>query len=79
MRKSLLLFLAVCAQNVSAYDITERKDYIENMEGIVSVTSHERKVRSEGILGQYNVPINKNLPRIEDEKEVLVRSREEVV
>ena len=78
MKNSFLLFMAVYALNVSASDINERKEYIENMEGLVSIASDERKTRSESILGQHNVPVNKNLPRIEDEEEVLVRSREEV-
>ena len=78
MKNSFLLFMAVYALNVSASDINERKEYIENMEGMVSIASDERKTRSESILGQHNVPVNKNLPRIEDEEEVLVRSREEV-
>ncbi len=48
------------------------------METKVSKLAKERKLRSEAILSKYNVPVNTNLPLIEDENDALVRTKEEI-
>lgn len=79
MKKLLLVLALGYVMDVNASDINERREHIEQMETEISISSAKRKVRSEQILSKYNVPINKNLPYIEDEDEALVRSTEEIV
>ena len=79
MKKLLLVLALGYVMDVNASDINERREHIEQMETEISISSAKRKVRSEQILSKYNVPINKNLPYIEDEHEALVRSTEEIV
>ena len=77
--KKLLLFIAVgFVVNASESNIEEREDYIKKMEKKVSEASKNRKARSEKTLYKFDVPINKNLPYIEDENEALKRDKEEV-
>ncbi|MGR5559350.1 DUF4272 domain-containing protein [Vibrio fortis] len=78
MKKLLLVLALGYVMDVNASDISERREHIEQMEAKISISSAKRKFRSEQILSKYNVPINKNLPYIEDEHEALVRSKEEI-
>ena len=78
MKKLLLVLALGYVMDVNASDISERREHIEQMETKISISSAKRKFRSEQILSKYDVPINKNLPYIEDEHEALVRSKEEI-
>jgi cytochrome c-type biogenesis protein CcmH/NrfF len=78
MRKLLLVCITCFATNAYASDLKERKEYIKKMEIKKSFASENRKVKSEAILGKFKVPINKNLPCIEDENEALVRTKEDI-
>ena len=78
MKKLLLVLALGYVMDVNASDISERREHIEQMETKISISSAKRKFRSEQILSKYDVPINKNLPYIEDEHEALVRSTEEI-
>jgi hypothetical protein len=78
MRSIFLVLLACFSLQVLASDLGERKEHIKKMETKISKSAQERKARSEDILSKYNVPINKSLPYIEDEREALVRTKEEV-
>jgi Domain of unknown function (DUF4272) len=74
----LAIIIVLSSQYVYAGDIKERKVHIKEMEAKVSKLSEERKIRSESILKEFNVPINKYLPYIEDESEALVRAKDEI-
>jgi Domain of unknown function (DUF4272) len=78
MKTILLIILVLMSCSVIGANINERKDHIEKMENKVSKEAEDRKERSEKILKALNIPINPNLPYIEDSKEALIRNTEEV-
>lgn len=72
----LALALAVSAQGASS--LYECKEKIEAMETSVAPEALQRRERSEEILRDQGVPINKSLPVIETEQETKHRSKDEV-
>ena len=80
MKLLFITFLCgiIFTSNVIAGDIKQRKEHIKKMEAKVSTLAENRKQRSESILKEFKVPINKHLPYIADEKEAFVRTKEEV-
>ncbi len=78
MRILLLIFLTCFSLQVMSSDLSDRKAHIQKMETKVSKLAKERKLRSEATLSKYKVPVNKNLPLIEDESDSLVRTKQEV-
>jgi len=78
MNKLIFGVVLCLASSISIADIDKRKEYIKNLENNVSVSSENRKTRSESILNKHKIPINQHLPYIEDEKRALVRNKEEI-
>ena len=78
MKNILLMVLLFNAASVFADDVHERKVKIQRMESYVSQEVYDRKVRSETIIKELNVPINSYLPFIEDQNDALVRTTSEV-
>lgn len=78
MKILLTLILTLTITSIFASDLNERKEHIKKMEAKISQEASDRKARSEAILKKRNVPINSHLPFIEDSKEALKRSKEEV-
>jgi len=76
--KILLGLLAIIPLHITAMDTETRKERINERELKVSNSAKERKLESEVILGKLGVPLNVNLPVIEDETEALVRTKIEV-
>jgi len=71
----VLIFVESAA---SATDLVERREHIRNMENKVTVESSERKIRSERLLKELNVPTISHLPVIVDSSVALKRSKEEI-
>jgi hypothetical protein len=78
MKVFLALILTLFSSSALASDIQSRKEHIQKMEAKMSKEASDRKVRSEALLKERNVPVNSHLPYIEDASEALIRKKEEV-
>ncbi|MCP4373825.1 MAG: DUF4272 domain-containing protein [Deltaproteobacteria bacterium] len=78
MRKLIIILCCIISTSVIADDLSDRKVKIERMETKISNEAQQRKLKSEKILVLQNVPINRNLPYIEDEKEIVLRTKKEI-
>ena len=66
MKLFVITFLwgIILASHAYAGDIKQRKEHIREMEAKVSMLAENRKKRSESILKEFKVPINKHLPML---------------